>query len=101
MIQPMSKNSELYKKIQSWIEDGKAENLRYNLNLFGEEHGAEAQMKLALTAQKVADDMRGSNAIPSLADTIIAQQSHKISRYGKNAFPLSEKQVDAIVRDIF
>lgn len=38
--------------------------------------------------------------VPSLGETILIQQGHKISQWGDKAFPMSEKQIAVIAREI-
>lgn len=99
MIKPVAKEHPIYKHLVAKINAKAADSLRRDL-VAAAEHGAKIQLRLALTAQKAADDLRGGNSIPSLADEIISQQDHKIERYGDKAFCLSEKQIEVIVRDI-
>ena len=99
MIKPVAKDHPIYKHLVVKINAKAVESFRRDL-VCAAEHGAKVQLRLALTAQKAADDLRGGNSIPSLADEIISQQDHRISRYGDKAFPFSEKQVEVIVRDI-
>lgn len=99
MIKPVAKDHPIYKHLAAKIAAKAEDSFRRDL-IAAAEHGAKIQLRLALTAQKVADDLRGTNSIPSLADEIISQQDHKIERYGDKAFPFSEKQIDVIVRDI-
>ena len=101
MIMPLSKNSAGYKKIAQAFDAGENGKkwIASQLRLSGD-HGASAQLKVALTIQAISDDRNGGpSGIPTLGDTITAQQSHKIAQYGEKAFPFSEKQQDAILRD--
>lgn len=61
----------------------------------GQEKSAKTQLSFADYAMP---DDRGGFA--SLAQTILAQQSHKIEQYGEKAYPLSQKQCEAIAREI-
>lgn len=65
------------------------------------ESNAPKQISIALTAQNVVNSVRGHNAIPSLADTIVHQQHNKVCQYGDKAYKMSEKQVDVITRDFW
>jgi len=62
----------------------------------GAANGAQLQMAtidaMGQSSLIVADNM------PSLASDIIAGQSERMARYGKNAYSLSEKQVAVIAR---
>lgn len=98
MTSAISKTNPLYAKIESAVNQGKTEFLTKELVRFGNKD-AKTQLVLALTIQQIADERVAANKIPSLADTIIVEQSHKVAQYGDKAFPLSENQCGVIVRD--
>lgn len=101
MIKAQSKNTPIYKTVRKMVEAKNAASLTNALVRWGsEEDGTKKQLILALTIQQAADDINGANAIPSLADEILVQQSHKVERYGDKAYPLSEKQIAVIVSDV-
>lgn len=79
MIQPLSKSSPGYQKISQAFDAGEKGKkwIASQLRLSGD-HGAAAQLKVALTIQAIADDRNGGpNGIPSLGDTITAQRQRK------------------------
>lgn len=99
MTKPLAPTHKIYQHLAVKIEHKAVDSFRKDLVLAGEQN-AKTQLIIALTAQAIADAQRGRNAVPSLADTIISQQDHKLERYGDNAYSFSEKQIDVIVRDI-
>lgn len=98
MIKPMPRDSEIYAQVKRLCEKRNSEALAKNLIAAGES-GAKAQQRLALTIQQIADDHAGPSAIPSLGETILIQQSHAIANYGEKARPLTQRQIEAVVRD--
>lgn len=98
MIKPISTTNPLYPKLQYMVENRKIAAIEKNLNLLAEQGEVRKQFVLALSLQAIAEKRRGPS--DHLSDTIIAQQSHKIDRFGDKAFPLSEKQVAVIAREI-
>lgn len=97
MTNAISKTHPMYAKIAAAVNAGKIEFLAKELVRAGA--SAKVQLTLALTMQQIADEREVPNTIPSLADTIIVEQSHKVAKYGDKAFPLSENQCGVIVRD--
>lgn len=71
-------------------EKGKLSDWLYRV---GQNKGAATQLKLCDVL------ISGDGAIPTLADTILCQQHQRISEWGERAFPLSEKQCEAIARE--
>lgn len=100
MIRPAPKSHDMYKIVRRAIEERAVEELAASLKEYGEKRGAASQLVLALTCQKVVDDELGPNSVPSLGETITVQQSHKIGKYGDKTYPLSERQIDVIVRGV-
>lgn len=98
MTNPINKTHPMYAKIKTAINQGKSEFLTKELARAGTT-SAKVQLVLALTMQQIADERVSANKIPSLSDTIIVEQSHKVAQYDDKAFPLSENQCGVIVRD--
>lgn len=88
----------MYAKIEAAVNQGKSDFLTKELVRAGTT-SAKVQLVMALTIQQIADERVAANKIPSLADTIIVEQSHKVARFADKAFPLSENQCGVIVRD--
>lgn len=98
MTSPISKSNPMYAKIEAAVNQGKSAFLVSELVRVGNVD-AKKQLVFVLTIQQIADERVAANKIPSLADTIIVEQSHKLARFGEKAFPLSENQCSVIVRD--
>lgn len=99
MIKPMPRDSQAFAQVANLCEKRNEKALTQGLIEAGK-LGAKPQLRMALTIQQVADDAAGQNAIPSLGDTIVIQQSHAIDTYGERTRPMTEKQIAIIVRDV-
>lgn len=64
------------------------------------EFPAQPQYILLATGMAQAVENGMSTSIPSLAEDILAQQATRIKRYRKEAYPLSDKQVNVILREM-
>lgn len=74
------------------------EELTRGLFEIGQEKGAKFQMDVV--EKKMRDTWRGRSPRVTLADVILCEQKTKIEKWGEKAFPLSEKQCAAIVREL-
>ena len=72
------------------ISEGGVNGLAQWIYEIGRDKGAKFQLNLC---DMIIDD---GGPMPSLADTITAQQAHKIAQWGDKTFPLTEKQCEVV-----
>ena len=91
--------------VREWVEG----EIDLTAQLQGLTKAAEAAGRSAAKNQLAAlEEMRKialpervlNSATPSLAETILVQQHHRIAEWKERAYPLSEKQVAVVIKEV-
>jgi hypothetical protein len=92
----------LHDKVKKYVGDSKtAEQLQSKFGGTGEKHGARAQYNTITAIEKLLiQNGKPYGGAPSLADQIMYDFKRKLERYGDKAYPLSDKQLGVVARDL-
>ena len=97
-MKPISKDDPQYTKLENAVKRHASEWMIKTLK--SANHVPQVQLRIAETFEEIANRLGGTNAIPTLGETILVQQAHKVAQWKEKAYPLSDNQIEAVVRDI-
>jgi len=88
------------------IADKLTDNYSTAEELIGSEYWQKASARLEFAILSAFEAMAHAEGMPtggytSLGDTIMIQQAHRIEDFGEKAYRLSDKQVAAVIREVF
>ncbi len=95
--------SKQYQQIAHALDTMTADELQAQVARWtGQDAAKAARNQLAVldTLMKVAEERGRRNPVPSLGDTILIQQAHKLEQFADRTYPLSDKQVATVIRDV-